>query len=128
MRNTKKTPVIPVLIVCAVLILLAVFVAATQMEKLEAYREQLLGENTEASEEAEEEEEVTDPMPEAAEDVQEEEPQEEEQEEEEIDEDRPRELTPEEKEQQKQWNEIEKLISNNPAEAAALIKTWLSEE
>ena len=56
------------------------------------------------------------------------EPEEEEQEEEEIDEDRPRELTPEEKEQQKQWNEIENLISNNPAEAAALIKTWLSEE
>lgn len=90
MRNTKKTPVIPVLIVCAVLILLAVFVAATQMEKLEAYREQLLGGNPEASEEAEEEEEVTDPMPEAAEDAREEEPQEEENvEEEEAEEEAP---------------------------------------
>ena len=48
--------------------------------------------------------------------------------EEEEEEAKPVELTPEEKEQLKQWKEVEALIVNKPEEAAALIKTWLAEE
>lgn len=41
---------------------------------------------------------------------------------------KPVELTAEEKEQLRQWKEVEALIINKPEEAAALIKTWLAEE
>lgn len=40
----------------------------------------------------------------------------------------PPQLSPEELEQQRQWSEIEALVMNKPDKAAALIKTWLSEE
>lgn len=36
--------------------------------------------------------------------------------------------TEEEKEMQRQWEKVEELLMNKPQEAAALIKTWLSEE